>query len=148
LSGRGDTGSLISLARCDMVRRHLLLAKCESAGMHVFGRSALKVAAVLVALLFLLGAMLTAVTELFGGSKVRPLFGMSADALAGPVEARPDAGEKKPPPTDFNATRSAPVPPPSRRARDGGTRTFFPASKSPGGEGLPGLEDEPPQQGP
>lgn len=118
--------------------------------MQVFGRSALKVAAVLVALLFLLGAMLTAVTELFGGSKVRPLFGMSADALAGPLEARPDAGEKKPP-TYFNATKSAPLPPPSRRTKDGGTRTFFPASKSMGGEGLPGLDEEPapsPQQAP
>jgi hypothetical protein len=119
--------------------------------MQLFGRSALKVAAVLVALLFLLGAMLTAVTELFGGSKVRPLFGMSADALAGPIEARPDAGEKKPPPTYFNATKSAPLPPPSRRTKDGGTRTFFPASKSMGGEGLPGLDEEPapsPQQTP
>ncbi|MBL8909819.1 MAG: hypothetical protein JNM17_03850 [Archangium sp.] len=128
-------------------------------------KSVLKLLAVSVALLFLLGAMLTAVTELFGGSKVRPLFGMSMDALAaGPA----DSGVAKKPtnkansannannddlglnePTRFSASKSAPVPLP-RRAKDGGTPpTFFPASKSMGGEGLPGLKEElnpPPQQ--
>lgn len=124
-------------------------------------KSVLKLLAVSVALLFLLGAMLTAVTELFGGSKVRPLFGMSMDALAaGPGDSgvvnkkqqkanannNDDLGLNEP--TRFSASKSAPVPLP-RRAKDGGTPpTFFPASKSMGGEGLPGLREElnPPPQ--
>lgn len=109
------------------------------------GRSALKTAAVFMAVLFLFGAMVASVADLMGDTKVRPLFGMSAEALAGPVAASPDAGEKKPP-VRFNATKSAPLPPPSRQKKDGGTRTFFPASKSMGGEGLPGLDDEPAPQ--
>jgi hypothetical protein len=116
-------------------------------------RSVLKLLAVSVAVLFLIGAMLTAVTELFGGSKVRPLFGMSMEALA----ATPDAGARalpqnaNAPPSNanvetprFSATKSAPIPLP-RRVKDGGAPTYFPASKSFGGEGLPGIEEPAPQ---
>lgn len=120
----------------------------------------LKLLAVSVALLFLLGAMLTAVTELFGGSKVRPLFGMSMDALAATTGDAGQVKKVKPnaannannanapnvfEPTRFSASKSAPVPLP-RRAKDGGAPVFFPASKSLGGEGLPGLGDEPQPQ--
>lgn len=119
-------------------------------------KSVLKMLAVTVALLFLLGAMLTAVADLFGDSKVRPLFGMSMDALAATPDAGPvqkantanapnSAGNVEP--TRFSASKSAPVPLP-RRMKDGGTAPpmFFPASKSYGGEGLPGLRDEPEPQ--
>ncbi len=45
---------------------------------------ALKSAAITVAVLFAIGVTLAGTTDLFfGSSKIRPLFGMSADALAG-----------------------------------------------------------------
>lgn len=48
--------------------------------------------ALVVGLLFALGVVLSAGSIFyFGSSKVRPLFGMSADALAGDA-GRPDAG--------------------------------------------------------
>ena len=75
--------------------------------------------AVTISLLFLFGAVITA---------------MSA------VAAGPDAGAE---PKFFHATKSAPMPPP--RARDGGAPIFFPASKSAGGEGLPGVKPTPQQ---
>ncbi|MFT3713824.1 MAG: hypothetical protein QM817_39700 [Archangium sp.] len=115
-------------------------------------RSVLKLLAVAVAVLFLIGAMLTAVGDLFGDTKVRPLFGMSMEALA----ATPDGGKTVPQNANaapsnvdtprFNATKSAPIPLP-RKAKDAGQpQTYFPASKSMGGEGLPGLDEPVPQQ--
>ncbi|MFO0599594.1 MAG: hypothetical protein U0228_30085 [Myxococcaceae bacterium] len=107
------------------------------------GRSLLKFLALSVAVLFLLGAMLTAVTDLFGDSKMRTLFTLSADALAA-EPAKTDAGAR--PPTMFHATKAAPMPLPRRE--DAGAPLFFPASKSAGGEPLPGVEQKlnPPPQ--
>jgi hypothetical protein len=52
-------------------------------------RSVLQTAALVVAVLFAIGVVLTATgIFFFGSSKVRPLFGRSADALAG----EPDGG--------------------------------------------------------
>lgn len=45
---------------------------------------ALKTAALTVAVLFVIGVTLAGTADLFfGSSKIRPLFGMSADALSG-----------------------------------------------------------------
>ena len=128
-------------------------------------RIVLKGAALTVAVLFLVGAMLTAVVELFAGSKVRPLFGMSADALAGETQVEKRSKVKKlsefaadagapvdagspieaavldDDPTYFDASKSGLVRP--RRKRDAGAPTFFPASKSLAGEALPGLDPAP-----
>jgi hypothetical protein len=50
-----------------------------------------------MAVLFALGVVLTAgQIFFFGSSKVRPLFGMSAEALAGDRDAGPDPSEPKP----------------------------------------------------
>ncbi len=76
----------------------------------------LKVLSVTVAMLFLGGAVLTAISD---------------RALA--AEPEKDGG-----PSFFHATKSAVLPRP--RARDAGTPVFFPASKSPGGEELPGVQ--------
>ena len=87
----------------------------------------LKVLSVTVAMLFLGGAVLTA---------------MSDRALA--AEPARDGG-----PTFFHASKSAPVPLP--RARDAGAPVYFPASKSLGGDALPGvkkLRENPVQQSP
>lgn len=61
------------------------------------GQAVLKLLSITVAVLFALGVVL-AVGDLFffGSSKVRPLFGMSADALAGPQDAGVDPSEPKP----------------------------------------------------
>lgn len=61
------------------------------------GQAVLKLLALTVAVLFALGVVL-AVGEIFffGSSKVRPLFGMSADALAGDRDAGPDPSEPRP----------------------------------------------------
>ncbi len=57
---------------------------------------ALKTAAITVAVLFAIGVTLAGTVDLFfGSSKIRPLFGMSADALRGDfaVDAGVDAGD-------------------------------------------------------
>ncbi len=63
--------------------------------MRTLGQDVLKLLSVTVAVLFALGVMLTAANLFFfGSSKVRPLFGLSADALAGdPV--LPDGGPRQ-----------------------------------------------------
>lgn len=86
------------------------------------GQALLKTLAVTIALLFLFGAVITAMRA---------------------VAAGPDAGTER---KFFPATKSAPMPPP--RARDGGAPMFFPASKSAGGEALPGIKPSPQQQAP
>ncbi|MFZ5441564.1 MAG: hypothetical protein ACOZQL_16275 [Myxococcota bacterium] len=48
--------------------------------------SVLKVAALVVALLFGLGVILTTHSLFFGSSKLRPLFGASEAALSGPAD--------------------------------------------------------------
>jgi hypothetical protein len=90
----------------------------------------LKTLAITVALLFLLGAVLTAVTDLFGST-----------ALAA-EPPRQDAGVEFRPAerTYFNATKSGPLPRP--RPRDAGQPVYFPASKSFGGESLPGINQQ------
>lgn len=105
------------------------------------GQALLKTLAITVALLFLLGAVLTAVTDLFGSSKVRPLFLASQEALAA-TPPRADGGADAGPPerTYFNATKSGPLPRP--RPRDAGEPVYFPASKSFGGEALPGINQQ------
>ena len=75
------------------------------------GQALLKTLAVTIALLFLFGAVITA---------------MRAVAADGGVDR-----------TYFPATKSAPLPP---RPRDAGTPVYFPASKSAGGEALPGVK--------
>lgn len=99
----------------------------------------LKTLALGVAVLFLLGAVLTAVTDLFGSSKVRPLFMASTEALAA---TPPDAGvvldagvlDRR----YFDATKAGPLRLPKH---DGGAApVYFPASKSFGGGALPGTE--------
>lgn len=61
------------------------------------GQAVLKTLAITVAVLFALGVALLGVTDLyFGSSKIRPLFGMSLDALAGPRDAGPDLSDPKP----------------------------------------------------
>lgn len=62
-------------------------------------KSVLKVASVTVAVLFALGVMISTVDLFFGSSKIRPLFGMSADALAG------DGGVHRRAATDGGASR-------------------------------------------
>ncbi len=82
----------------------------------------LKVLALGVAALFLGGAVLTA---------------MSDRALAAaPVDAGVDAGAR----FFFNASKSGPMPRP--RPRDAGEPRYFPASKSFGGEALPGVKHQ------
>ncbi len=53
-----------------------------------------KALSIAVGLIFLAMVMVNAAPEFFGGSKVKPLFGMSADALAGNHRDQPakDAG--------------------------------------------------------
>ncbi|MGV3624443.1 MAG: hypothetical protein ACO1OB_26730 [Archangium sp.] len=81
----------------------------------------LKTLAVTIAVLFTAVVVLTTGELFFGSSKIKPLFGMSQDALAqNSLEQRTskaDAGVR--PPTYFNATKSAPIPFP-RRDADGG----------------------------
>lgn len=89
------------------------------------GQALLKVMAVTVAVLFLLGAVLTRFTD---------LFGTNAFAAGNPPR---DGGAA---PLFFPATKAAPLPRP--RPRDGGEPVFFPASKSPGGEALPGVKKQ------
>ena len=126
--------------------------------------------AVLVALFFLFGAIVTAAPSLFGGSKVRTLFNDSQDALAAqPVEevvgaanTVVDAGAPAPvrDPLYMHATKAGPMPVPrpttppvdagkaaEPRPPDAGPRVFFPASKSMGGLGLP-TQATPVQQAP
>lgn len=128
-----------------------------------FGQALLKTLAVTVALLFLAGAVVTAMPSLFGGSKVRTLFAESENALlaAAPVDAgapkpsQPKANEPEPPPPEplyMHATKAGPMPVPrpvvdagaakvpgpgalfgTPKLLDGGTPHFFPASKSAGG---------------
>lgn len=117
----------------------------------------LKLLALSLAALFLLGAVVTAVPALFGGSKVKTLFNDSQDALAGDSRPRvadagaPDAAPERVPLYMF-ASKSGPMPVPAavpepQAARPppvdagkppekpdaGRERVFFPASKSPGG---------------
>jgi hypothetical protein len=49
-------------------------------------KTLIKTAAITVAVLFVLGVVLTTTDLFFGSSKIRPLFGMSAEALAGDVD--------------------------------------------------------------
>lgn len=49
-------------------------------------KTLLKTAAITVAVLFVLGVVLTTTDLFFGSSKIRPLFGMSAEALAGDTD--------------------------------------------------------------
>lgn len=87
----------------------------------------LKVLSVTVAMLFLGGAVLTAISD--------------RAIAAEPVR---DGG-----PTFFPASKAGPLPRP--RARDAGTQVYFPASKSFGGDELPGvdkLRENPVQQSP
>ena len=57
----------------------------------------LKTLAIVIAVLFALGIVLTANDFFFfGSSKVRTLFGTSADALAGDHPRGPDLSEPKP----------------------------------------------------
>lgn len=72
------------------------------------GSFILKALAVLVAVVFALGVITLFADPFFGSSKIKPLFGMSAEALAGDPKrmTRNDGG----PPTYFNATKSAPLP--------------------------------------
>lgn len=104
------------------------------------GQLILKTLAILAALAFLGGVMLTTVDNLFGGSKVRPLFGMSADALAGPT--MDDGGlsprRLKPPDAGTDAGHDAGEPAVERLLEP----TFMPASKSFGGMGLPGVREK------
>lgn len=58
-------------------------------------KSVLKVASVTVAVLFALGVMISTVDLFFGSSKIRPLFGMSAEALAGHADGGADAGTSR-----------------------------------------------------
>ena len=88
------------------------------------GQTILKTLAIAVALLFLGGAVLTAVTNLFG----------SQAQAATPAR---DAGVDR---TFFSASKSGPVPRP--RPRDAGEPVYFPASKSFGGESLPGVNQQ------
>jgi len=87
-------------------------------------RAILKLLAVAVALLFLGGAVLTAAFDVFG----------SHTAYAEPV---PDAGAPR---LYFHASKSAPLQPPRRVEPDAGPSkpVSFPASKSAGGEAIPG----------
>lgn len=94
-------------------------------------RVLLKLLAVAVALLFLVGAVLTAVTDLFG-----PGFALAA----APARDDGDAGVRVVDKTYFSASKSGPMPRP--RARDAGEPVFFPASKSFGGESLPGVNQQ------
>lgn len=61
--------------------------------------------ALTVAILFTVVVVLTTGELFFGSSKIKPLFGMSQDALAQSAVATPDAGARRP--TYFNATKSA-----------------------------------------
>ncbi len=108
------------------------------------GQTLLKTLALTVALLFLVGAVTTASWQYLFGTKIGPLFGMSADALAGTATeapgpdagpAEPDAGApedtgepERPSPRYFHGTKSGLL---------HEERTFMPASKSLGGLGLP-----------
>lgn len=95
-----------------------------------------KTLAILVAVFFLLGAVVTAGPSLFGGSKVRTLFNASEDALAAdPPQVKHvarvlDAGAPM-----VDAGPAVPERP----------AVYFPASKSMGGVGLP-TTPEPTQQ--
>lgn len=96
------------------------------------GQALLKLLAVTVAVLFLVGAVLTRVTD---------IFGMNAFAGTPPRDAGASADSGTPPAIErafFPATKAAVMPRP--RARDGGEPVFFPASKSGGGEALPGVK--------
>ncbi len=109
------------------------------------GQALLKTLALTVALLFLFGAMITSVTDLFGSGTVRTLLSSPQALAAG--RANGDAGVLDAGPrerTFFPATKSAPLP--RFRQPDGGAPTpvFFPASKSAGGE-FPGLAPQPQQ---
>lgn len=79
----------------------------------------LKALALAVAVSFLAGAVLTA----------------ARTSAASPDAGVHDAGIAPQDSAFFNATKSALMPRP-RRA-DGGTRTYFPATKSPGGMAIP-----------
>jgi len=96
------------------------------------GRVFLKFLAVSVAVLFLFGAMATAAKELF-----------TATALAAPIDAGAAVDGGTPARTFFPASKSGLLPP-FPRAPDAGHRpVYFPASKSAGGEALPGTQQAP-----
>lgn len=73
------------------------------------GSKTLRTVTVLIAVLVLGIVVLTKAEDYFGGTKVRTLFGMSADVLAGPPvpfsppdaggSQAPDAGDATPPVT-------------------------------------------------
>lgn len=92
----------------------------------------LKALALAVAVSFLVGAVLTAART----SAAAPDAGL-ADAGSAALILDDDSY--------FSASKSGPMPRPRRP--DGGTRTFFPASKSPSGMALP-QEQSPQQQAP
>lgn len=99
----------------------------------------LKPLVVVVALAFLGGVMLATADQFFGGSKVRNLFGMSADALWSGDPARPkhtrevgDAGDG----AGLDAGRSAAVD--SAVVRE---PIFMPASKSAGALAIPRVSE-------
>jgi hypothetical protein len=126
----------------------------------------LKLLALSLAVLFLLGVVATAVPIFFGGSKVKTLFGESQDALAGETTERAaaaDAGEADARPATaeadperlrlfMHASKAGPMPPaqapqamrppvdagqPAEKPDAGHERVFFPASKSFGGMPFP-----------
>jgi len=119
-----------------------------------------KTLAILVAVFFLLGAVVTAAPALFGGSKVKTLFLDSQDALAGDARAaNPVVDAGVPPPLFMHATKAGPMPvPPAPVPQvDAGKPAtpkpalerqpvYFPASKSMGGVGIPRDLEQPTQQ--
>lgn len=77
----------------------------------------LRALALTIAVLFTLVVVLTTGELFFGSSKIKPLFGMSQEALAQNSLEQRDAGTR--PPSYFNATKSAPINFP-KRGTDGG----------------------------
>lgn len=86
--------------------------------MRWFVDKVLKPLSILIGVVFTLGVMLVTGELFFGSSKIKPLFGMSADALAGP-SPRADGGTRSP--KYFPATKSAPLPLELTQPTDGGT---------------------------
>lgn len=102
----------------------------------------LKTLVVIVALVFLGVVMLSTADEFFGGSKVRTLFGMSADALAGdPLvekrKARMDGGADAAVTMAVDAGAEGSL----GTVVDPPDRIFMPASKSAGGLALPHVRE-------
>jgi|GEM_PF-6284705 hypothetical protein len=96
------------------------------------GQVFLKFLAISVAVLFLLGAMVTATTDLF-----------TTNALAAPLDGGTPVDAGAPERTFLPATKSGLLPR-QRAPNDAGHRpVFFPASKSAGGEALPGTQQAP-----